>query len=114
VFLGPSVVFTNVINPRSFIERKTEFKKTIVQKGATVGANATIVCGVEIGQYAMVGAGSVVTKYVEPFSLVYGNPAVHKSWISRAGHHLRFQDAAAVCPVTNERYVLINNRVQLV
>lgn len=113
VFLGPSVVFTNVINPRSFLERKTEFKKTLVQKGASIGANATIVCGVEIGEYALVGAGSVVTKDVLPFSLVYGNPAKHRRWISKAGHRLHFIGGNATCPATGERYLLNDNRVQL-
>lgn len=113
VFLGPSVVFTNVINPRSFIERKTEFKKTLVRKGASIGANATIVCGVEIGEYALIGAGSVVTKNALPFSLIYGNPAKHQGWVSKAGHRLHLIDGNAVCPATGERYRLNDNRVQL-
>lgn len=113
-FIGPSVVFTNVINPRSFIERKTEFKKTFVRKGATVGANATVVCGVEIGEYALIGAGSVVTKNVLPFSLVYGNPVRAKGWVSKAGHALYFTDGHAVCSGTGERYVLTNNRVHVI
>jgi UDP-2-acetamido-3-amino-2,3-dideoxy-glucuronate N-acetyltransferase len=112
VFLGPSVVFTNVINPRSFIERKAEFKKTLVQKGATIGANATVVCGVEIGGHALVGAGSVVTKNVLPFSLVYGNPARHRGWVSKAGHRLLFKGSDAACPATGERYLLNDNGVQ--
>lgn len=113
-FVGPSVVFTNVINPRSFIERKTEFKKTIVRKGATIGANATIVCGAEIGEYALVGAGSVVTKNVTPFSLVYGNAARHQGWVSKAGHRLVFAKGKATCPVTGEHYRLKSNRVHLI
>jgi UDP-2-acetamido-3-amino-2,3-dideoxy-glucuronate N-acetyltransferase len=113
VFLGPSMVFTNVINPRSFIERKSEFKKTLVRKGATIGANATIVCGVEIGSFAMIGAGSVVTKDVLPFSLVYGNPARHRGWVSRHGLSLQFSGGEATCPESGERYLLIDNRVQL-
>ena len=90
VFLGPSVVFTNVLNPRSFIERKNEFKKTLVCKGATIGANATIVCGVEIGQYALIGAGAVVTADVLPYALVVGNPGKQIGWVSRAGNRLNF------------------------
>lgn len=114
VFLGPSVVFTNVINPRSFIERKTEFKKTVVRRGATIGANATIVCGIEIGEYALVGAGSVVTKNVWPFSLIYGAPARHQGWVSKAGHRLHFIGGKAICPTTGEHYQLSDNRVQSV
>lgn len=114
VFLGPSMVFTNVINPRSFIERKTEFKTTIVRKGATIGANATIVCSVEIGEYAMIGASSVVTKNVLPFSLVYGNPAQPRGWISKMGYRLQFSHGEAVCPGSGERYALINNTVQAI
>jgi UDP-2-acetamido-3-amino-2,3-dideoxy-glucuronate N-acetyltransferase len=111
VFLGPSMVFTNVINPRSFIERKTEFRQTLVGRGATIGANATILCGVEIGEYAMVGAGSVVTKNVASFSLVYGSPARRQGWVSKAGHRLHFDRGEATCPGTGERYILINNSV---
>ena len=85
VFIGPAVVFTNVTNPRSFIERKEEFKSTLVKKGATIGANATIICGNEIGEYAMVAAGSVVTKDVQPYSIVMGNPAKHTGWVSKEG-----------------------------
>src|SRR5688572_9879023 len=81
VFIGPSAVFTNVINPRSYVERKHEFRHTILRKGCTIGANATIICGIEIGPYAMIGAGAVVTKDVKPFALVYGNPAKQKGWI---------------------------------
>lgn len=92
VFIGPSVVFTNVINPRSFIERKHQFRKTIVRKGASIGANATLVCGVETGAYAMVGAGAVVTKNVRAFAVVYGNPARHHGWVSKAGLPLIFNE----------------------
>ena len=92
VFLGPSMVFTNVVNPRSFKERKTEYKPTLIRKGATIGANATIVCGNEIGQYALVGAGSVVTKNVKPYALVVGNPAVQIGWVSEWGHRLSFDE----------------------
>ena len=114
VFLGPSVVFTNVINPRSFVERKTEFKPTIIQKGATIGANATIVCGLEVGNYAFIGAGSVITKNVSPFSLVYGNPAKHKGWMSKSGYPLVFNEKGeGSCGNCREKYVLINNEVKL-
>ncbi len=90
VFLGPSMVFTNVINPRSFIKRKDEFKQTLLKRGCSIGANATIVCGLKIGAYSFVGAGSVVTKDVPDFALVYGNPAIFKSWISLSGNPLKF------------------------
>lgn len=113
VFIGPSVVFTNVLNPRSFIDRKNEFKPTLVGRGASIGANATIVCGICIGVYAMVGAGSVVTGDVLPFALVYGNPAKQYGWVSKAGQKLIFETTEAVCPQTGERYRLINNEVQL-
>ncbi|WP_299818728.1 acyltransferase [uncultured Pontibacter sp.] len=107
VFLGPSMVFTNVINPRSFVNRKNEFKQTQVRKGASIGANATVVCGVEIDKYAMVGAGSVVTKNVPAFALVYGVPAVQHGWVSRYGHKLKFnQTGEAICPETGEVYQL--------
>lgn len=112
VFLGPSVVFTNVINPRSFIERKEEFKKTRVKKGATIGANATILCGNEIGRYAMVGAGAVVTKPVPDHALVTGIPARQTGWISRAGERLNFDSQGlAQCPQTGETYKLADNQV---
>jgi UDP-2-acetamido-3-amino-2,3-dideoxy-glucuronate N-acetyltransferase len=108
VFLGPSVVFTNVTNPRSFIERKNEFKKTLVRKGATIGANATIVCGIEIGPFAMVGA--VVTKNISAHSLVVGNPARHVGWVSEAGHTLEFDMLGfATDPQTGQGYRLIEN-----
>ena len=114
VFLGPSMVCTNVINPRSFIERKTEFKDTIVRKGATIGANATIVCGIEIGAYALIGAGAVVTSDVKPFALVYGNPARPQGWVSRHGQHLMFDDKGeASCGVTGERYRLEEGLVRI-
>ncbi|MFZ9388785.1 MAG: acyltransferase [Chitinophagaceae bacterium] len=112
VFLGPSVVFTNVINPRSFIERKSEFKPTQVKKGASIGANATILCGVEIGTYAMVGAGSVVTGHVPDYALVRGNPARQSGWVSRAGHTLKFNEKGqASCPETGEMYNIAGNRI---
>jgi UDP-2-acetamido-3-amino-2,3-dideoxy-glucuronate N-acetyltransferase len=112
VFLGPSMVFTNVINPRSFIERKQEFKKTIVRKGATIGANATILCGIEIGSYSMIGAGAVVTKSVLPFAIMTGNPARHAGWISEAGIKLNFNNLGiAICPQTGSTYKLENGFV---
>ena len=99
VFLGPSMVFTNVINPRSAINRKSEYAKTHVGKGATIGANATIVCGHDIGKYAFIGAGAVVTKTVPDYALVVGNPARHIGWMSENGHKLRFnEDGMASCP----------------
>jgi len=107
VFIGPSVVFTNVINPRSAIERKNEFKKTMVRKGASIGANVSIVCGNEIGQYAMIGAGAVVTKNVKPYALVVGNPAKQIGWVSEFGHRLLFEERGnAVCEESGERYFL--------
>ncbi len=114
VFLGPSVVFTNVINPRSAVNRKTEFKKTIVRKGATIGANATIICGNEIGQYAFVGAGTVVTKNVASYALVVGNPAEQIGWMSEYGHRLDFdKKGKAICPESGDKFLLVkNNAVQ--
>lgn len=112
VFLGPSCVFTNVINPRSAIVRKEEYRKTIVRKGASIGANATIVCGYEIGEYAFIGAGAVVTKTVLPFALVTGNPARHRGWVSKAGHKLHFEEGVATCPETGERYLLEDEKVR--
>ena len=104
-FLGPSMVFTNVINPRSFIERKDEFRTTLVKKGATIGANATVICGLTIGEYALIGAGAVVTKDVPAFALVVGNPARQIGWVSRYGHRLHFDEHhRAVCPETKEEY----------
>lgn len=104
-FLGPSMVFTNVINPRSFLERKNEFRTTLVKKGATIGANATVICGITIGEYALIGAGAVVTKDVPAFALVVGNPARHIGWVSRYGHRLHFDDTNnAVCSESGEQY----------
>jgi UDP-2-acetamido-3-amino-2,3-dideoxy-glucuronate N-acetyltransferase len=112
VFLGPSMVFTNVINPRSAIVRKDEYKKTIVRKGASIGANATIVCGNEIGQYAMIGAGAVITKPVKPYALVVGNPAKQIGWVSKYGHRLVFEERGnAVCEESGEEYYLENENV---
>lgn len=112
VFLGPSMVFTNVINPRSAIARKDQYKTTLVEKGASIGANATIVCGVTIGQYAFIGAGAVVTKNVAPYELVVGNPARHMGWMSEYGHRLAFNaEGIAICPESHEKYKLTNNQV---
>jgi len=114
VFLGPSMVFTNVINPRSQVERKEEFKKTLVKKGASIGANATILCGVTIGQYAMIAAGAVVTKDVKDFQIVSGNPARHHGWISRNGQTLHIENERATCPITQEIYQLQNEQLRLI
>ncbi len=112
VFLGPSMVFTNVINPRSAVNRKSEYAKTIVRKGASIGANATIVCGNNIGKYAFIGAGAVVTKEVPDYALVMGNPAKHTGWMSAFGHKLIFdKNGFATCPESNEQYKLENGRV---
>jgi UDP-2-acetamido-3-amino-2,3-dideoxy-glucuronate N-acetyltransferase len=113
VFLGPSMVFTNVINPRSAVNRKAEYAKTIVGRGASIGANATIVCGNDIGEFAFIGAGAVVTKEVPSYALVVGNPARHVGWMSEYGHRLKFDDnGIAICPESREKYQLENNRVQ--
>lgn len=113
VFLGPSMVFTNVINPRSAINRRSEYRKTVVRKGATIGANATIICGVEIGAYAFIGAGAVVTRDVPPYALVVGNPARQTGWMSAYGHKLHFDETGlATCPESGERYRLMNGRVE--
>ena len=112
VFLGPSMVFTNVINPRSAVQRKSEYKPTIVKKGATIGANATIVCGITIGEYAFIGAGAVVTKNIKSYALVIGNPARQTGWMSEFGHKLKFNtEGIAVCPESGEKYKLVNEFV---
>lgn len=108
VFLGPSCVFTNVINPRAFIERKTEYRKTTVKKGASIGANATIVCGHDIGRYAFVGAGSVVTKNVPDYAMVYGTPATIRGWVCQCGEQLEFNDEQAVCTACGKKYFMKN------
>lgn len=119
VFLGPSCVFTNVINPRAFISRKEEYRPTHVGRGATIGANATVICGVSIGAYAMVGAGAVVSRDVPEYALVYGNPARIRGWVSRSGHKLDFsrvnspERQCAKCPHTGEVYELRGNRCTL-
>ena len=112
VFLGPSMVFTNVINPRSAVSRKSEYKQTLVRKGATIGANATIVCGNEIGQYAFIGAGAVIIKPVAAYALVAGNPAKQIGWMSEYGQRLHFnEEGMAVCEESGEKYRLQNNAV---
>lgn len=112
VFLGPSCVFTNVLNPRSAVNRKSEFKKTIVKKGATIGANATIVCGIEIGEFAFVGAGAVVTKSLPAYALVVGNPSKQTGWMSEQGSKLVFDHSGeAICKLSGEKYALINGVV---
>lgn len=112
VFLGPSMVFTNVINPRSAVPRKHEYKKTLVKKGASIGANATIICGNTIGEYAFIGAGTVVTKEVPPYALVVGNPGKQKGWVSEYGHSLDFgEDNLAVCPESGQQYRKTGNQV---
>ncbi|HTH58152.1 MAG TPA: acyltransferase [Cyclobacteriaceae bacterium] len=113
VFLGPSMVFTNVTNPRSAVNRKNEYAKTIVKKGASIGANATIVCGHNIGEFAFIGAGAVVTKNVPAYALVIGNPARQTGWMSEFGHKLAFdKDGFAVCPESGERYELKKGSVK--
>jgi len=112
VFLGPSMVFTNVINPRSAIARKDQYKETIVGKGATIGANATIVCGHNIGEYAFIGAGAVVTKHVKPYALIVGNPARQTGWMSEYGHKLNFdENGNATCPESGQKYRLQDGNV---
>jgi len=112
VFLGPSMVFTNVINPRSAIIRKEEYMKTVVGKGATIGANATIVCGNDIGKFSFIGAGAVVTKEVKPYALVVGNPSRQVGWMSEYGHRLTFDDQGlATCPESKENYKLQDDQV---
>jgi UDP-2-acetamido-3-amino-2,3-dideoxy-glucuronate N-acetyltransferase len=112
VFLGPSMVFTNVVNPRSAIVRRGQYSKTLVRKGASIGANATIVCGHDIGAYAFIGAGAVVTKEVLPYALVVGNPAKQIGWMSEFGHRLDFDDNnIAVCEESEEKYEIKEGRV---
>lgn len=112
VFIGPSVVFTNVINPRSFIERKNEFKKTFLLKGCSIGANATIICGNKIGKYSLIGAGSVVNRDVKDFELVVGNPIRHIGWVDIEGNRLRFDNQDKIS-VKGRTYELNNNKVTL-
>ena len=113
VFLGPSMVFTNITNPRSAVVRRDQYVKTLVKKGATIGANATIVCGNELGAYCLIGAGAVVTKPVLPYALVVGNPAKQIGWVSEYGHRLEFdKNNFANCPESGEKYILIANSVK--
>lgn len=115
VFCGPSMVFTNVINPRSHVQRKNEYKRSYVRKGASIGANATVVCGNEIGEYAFIGAGSVITKPVKPFALIVGNPGKQIGWVSKAGIRLEFStNGQAKCSETGEMYVLEDGIVKFV
>jgi len=112
VFLGPSMVFTNVVNPRSAVNRKNQYAKTVVKKGASIGANATIICGHDIGEYAFIGAGAVVTKDVPDYALVIGNPSKQTGWMSEYGHKLSFdKDGNATCEESKEKYKLINGSV---
>lgn len=113
VFLGPSMVFTNIVNPRSAVVRKDQYVKTLVKKGASIGANATIVCGIEIGEFAFIGAGAVVIRDVPAYALVVGNPAKHIGWMSEFGHRLEFDiNNLAVCPESREEYLLESGKVR--
>jgi len=112
VFLGPSMVFTNIINPRSAVIRRDQYVTTLVRRGASIGANATIVCGHEIGEYSLIGAGAVITKDVKPFALVVGNPGRQTGWVSEYGHKLVFnQEGIAHCPESGQKYQLEGNSV---
>ncbi|MFT5969942.1 MAG: UDP-2-acetamido-3-amino-2,3-dideoxy-glucuronate N-acetyltransferase [Flavobacteriales bacterium] len=111
VFLGPSMVFTNVINPRSAVNRRGAYAKTMVRKGASIGANATIICGNEIGSFCLIGAGAVITKPVKAYALVVGNPANQIGWVSEYGHRLHFEDGYATCEESNQRYQLTEDSV---
>jgi UDP-2-acetamido-3-amino-2,3-dideoxy-glucuronate N-acetyltransferase len=112
VFLGPSMVFTNISNPRSAVIRKGSYENTIVRKGASVGANATVICGNEIGKYALIGAGAVITKNIKPYALVVGNPAKQIGWVSEYGHRLNFENGKATCKESFQSYELINGHVK--
>lgn len=113
VFLGPSMVFTNVMNPRSAVNRRSEYMKTTVKKGASIGANATIVCGNDIGEYAFIGAGTVITKEVPAYALMVGNPGKQIGWMSQYGHRLHFdENGIAICPESKEKYKLTENKVE--
>lgn len=112
VFLGPSMVFTNVTNPRSAVNRRGEYTRTLVKKGASIGANATIVCGHDIGEFAFIGAGAVITKEVKPYALIVGNPGRQVGWMSEYGHRLDFdQQGIAICPESGQKYQLKNDQV---
>lgn len=113
VFLGPSMVFTNITNPRSAVVRRGQYERTLVKRGASIGANATIVCGHDIGEFAFIGAGAVVTKEVPPYALVVGNPAKQIGWMSEYGHRLNFdENGIAICPESQEKYELKGGRVK--
>ncbi len=112
VFLGPSAVFTNVVNPRSHVNRKNEYKRTIVMKGASIGANATIVCGHNIGRYAFIGAGAVITKDIPDFALAFGNPARITGWVCKCGVKLQFLNNISVCNSCGSKFVMVNNAVR--
>jgi len=112
VFLGPSMVFTNITNPRSAVIRRDSYVETLVGKGASIGANATIVCGNKIGQYSLIGAGTVVTKEVKPYALIVGNPGKQIGWVSEYGHRLNFKDNLATCEESKQKYELISNEVK--
>jgi len=114
VFCGPSMVFTNVYNPRSFISRKEEFRKTLVKRGATIGANATVVCGCTIGQYALIGAGTVVTKDIPDYALVYGNPGSVKGWVCQCAVGIAFQGGKAACPACGKQYEKDSKGVRMI
>ena len=115
VFLGPSMVFTNVINPRSAVNRREDYQKTLVKRGASIGANATIVCGHDIGEFAFIGAGAVITKEVPPFALFVGNPGRQVGWMSEFGHRLHFdQTGMALCPESQDKYQLVDGLVSKV
>jgi UDP-2-acetamido-3-amino-2,3-dideoxy-glucuronate N-acetyltransferase len=112
VFLGPSMVFTNILNPRSAVIRRDQYVETVVRKGASIGANATIICGNEIGQFALIGAGTVVTKPVLPYALIVGNPSRQIGWVSEYGHKLQFDDQGmANCPESGQEYILVEGKV---
>jgi UDP-2-acetamido-3-amino-2,3-dideoxy-glucuronate N-acetyltransferase len=112
VFLGPSMVFTNVVNPRSAVNRKSEYAKTLVRRGVSIGANATIVCGITLGEFCFIGAGAVVIRDVKPYALVVGNPSKQIGWMSEFGHRLHFDDqGVAVCPESKEKYQLRDDQV---
>ncbi|HEX7410668.1 MAG TPA: DapH/DapD/GlmU-related protein [Bacteroidales bacterium] len=112
VFLGPSMVFTNVTNPRSAINRRGQYAATLVKKGATIGANATVICGHNIGEYALIGAGAVITKDIAPYALVVGNPSRQIGWVSEYGHRLSFDsDGLAICPESEQKYRLVDGKV---
>lgn len=112
VFLGPSMVFTNILNPRSAIVRRDSYLNTLVKMGATIGANATIVCGNTLGEFCLIGAGAVITKDVKPYSLIVGNPGIQIGWVSEYGHRLKFENNVAICPESGDNYQIENELVK--